>query len=419
MKKKSMIFKMICLALAIALGFSVMTAFAEEVTENEDVADEATVEVTTEVSEDAEEMTEAEEAEDVTEEEVEDVTEAEDATEAEDEELATDAEDEVEEEEVLDLFAATLRDGGVYVTPGEDNAAVFTHENIRYRVKAGQGNAIKLDGFESNPEIKTEPIIPTAKNILQANGEITTDSAHSGYFGLSVSAGDFVYRTGVTGNQVYVFSAWVKMPGGNTIGDDDRAYNVAVVNKEGVVERKYVVGWNEIGRDVEATGSWQQILFTFRAPENGLFVIDFNYKGRTPLAIDDIELYEAEVFYNPLEIRDITCKDANGDAYTYETKFTTSGTLTHTTTLYNSDEDDVFFTGVMVLYKNDIMIDMATIEDCALVLDETEVTFEIEIPEDDDLSQYKYMVYFVNDTAPTQYYGEMPEANNPYVVEGK
>lgn len=395
MKKKSTIFKMLCLALALALGFSVMTAFAEEVTEAEDVIDEVT-----------EEVSEAEE--------IEEVTEAE-------EEVEEETEEEVEEEEeVLDLFAATLRDGGVYVTPGDDNAAVFTYDNIRYRVEAGMGNAIKVDGFESNFPIEERPIIETAKNILRANGEITTEAAHSGYFGLSVSAGDFIYRTGVTGGQVYVFSAWVRMPAGNTISDDDRAFRVQVLNDKGDgYAKKYVVGWNEIGREIERNGGWQQILFTFKAPETGLFTIDFNYKGRTPLAIDDIELYEAEIFDNPLEITDVTCTDADGNAYSYSTGFTTSGTLTHTTTLYNSDEDDVFFTAVMVLYKNDIMIDFETVDECALVLDEAEVTFEIEIPEDEDLSQYKYMVYFVNEDTPTQYYGYMPSRENPYVVQGK
>ncbi len=405
MEKKSMIFKMLCLALAIALSFSVVTAFAEEVAENEEVVED----VTTEAPEDVEEVTETEEeAEDVTEEVV------------DEEENEEDVEEEVEEEEVLDLFAATLRDGGVYVTPGEDNAAVFTYDNLRYRVAAGTGNSIKLDGFESNPTIEKDPIIETAKNILKANGEVSTEAAHSGYFGLSVSSGDFIYRTGVTGGQIYVFSAWVKMPTGNTINEDDRAFKVLVLNTKGdAIVEDYVVGWNEIGREIDTTGSWQQILFTFRAPKTGLFAIDFNYKGRTPLAIDDIELYEAELFDNPLDITNISCKDAEGNEYNYSTGFTTSGTLTHTTTFYNSDEDDIFFTGVMVLYKNDIMIDFETIEDCALVLDETEVTFEIEIPEDEDLSQYKYMVYFINDTAPTQYYGSMPSKENPYVVQGK
>lgn len=396
MKKKSVIFKMLCLALAIALSFSVVTAFAEEAAETE-VADEI---VETEVSEEVTEEAAEEETEDVTEEET--------------------FEEVEEEEEVLDLFAATLRDGGVYVTPGEDNAAVFTYDNLRYRVEAGTGNSIRLDGFESNVDIESGSIIETAKNILRANGEVSTDAAHSGYFGLAVSPGEFIYRTGVTGDQVYVFSAWVRMPSGNTINDDDRAFNVLILNAKGdEVVKKYVVGWNEIGREVETTGSWQQILFTFRAPETGLFAIDFNYKGRTPLAIDDIELYEAELFDNPLDITAVECTDAEGNAYDYSTGFTTSGTLTHKTTFYNSDEDDVFFTGVMVLYKNDIMIDFETIDDCALVLDETEVTFEIEIPEDEDLSQYKYMVYFINDTAPTQFYGYMPSRENPYVVQGK
>ena len=65
------------------------------------------------------------------------------------------------------------------------------------------------------------------------------------------------------------------------------------------------------------------------------------------------------------------------------------------------------------------MIDFVTVEDCALVLDEAEVTLDIEIPEDEDLTQYKYMVYFISDTAPTQYYGAMPSLMNPYIVEGK
>lgn len=400
MKKKSMIFRLVCLALAFALCFSVTSAFAEEAVETEEVVAEEVIE----------EVTEAEETvEDVTEEAVEEEVE-EPATDVTEEEVEEEIE---EEEEVVDLFTATLRDGGVYVTPGEDNAAVFTHDGLRYKVEAGQGNSIKLDGFESNPNIDSEAI-ENAKNRLQANGEITTDAAHSGYFGLSVYPGDVVYRTGVTGNQVYVFSAWVKMPNGNTINDDDRAFTV--VGESG---DEYIVGWNEIGRDVAATGSWQQVLFTFKAPETGLFVIDFNYKNKTPMSLDDIELYEAEVFDNPLEIRDIACTDADGNAYDRTTGFTTSGTLTHTTTLYNSDEDDVYFTAVMVLYKNDIMVDFEAVQECALVLDEAEVTLEIEIPEDDDLTQYKYMVYFINDTAPTQYYGKMPWLNNPYIVEGK
>lgn len=399
MKKKSMIFKMICLAVAAALCFSVITAFAEDVLETEEAVNE---EVVAEESVETEEVTETEDA---TEEIIEDVT----------ENVEEEVEEEIEEEqEVLDLFAATLRDNGVYVTPGADNAAVFTYDNLRYRVAAGTGNAIKLDGFESNPTIESEPIAENAKNMLQANGEITTDAAHSGYFGLSVSSGDVVYRTAVTGNLIYVFSAWVKMPSSGSISDNDRAFKV--VSESG---NEYIVGWNEIGREVDATDSWQQILFTFRAPETGLFTIEFDYNGRETLALDDLELYEAEIFDNPLEITKTACTDADGNAYTYSTGFTTSGTLTHTTTLYNSDEDDVFFTGVMALYKNDIMIDFDAIEECALVLDETEVTFEIEIPEDEDLSQYKYMVYFISDTAPTQYYGEMPSRTNPYVVQGK
>lgn len=400
MKKKSMIFKMICLTLAIALCSSVVTVFAEE-------AEEVVEEVVTEITPDAEEVTEAEE-------EVE-VTEAEDATEeVTEEETATEVEEEIEEEEVLDLFAATLRDGGIYVTPGDDNAAVFTYDNLRYKVAAGQGNAIKLDGFESNPEIVSGPISATAKNRLQAKGEITTDAAHSGYFGLSVSAGDVVYRTAVTGGNIYVFSAWFKMPSGGSIADDDRAFKVVAENGD-----EYIVGWNELGREVDATGSWQQVIFTFKAPITGLFAIDFNYKGKKTLSMDDIELYEAEIFDNPLEITSVVCIDANGNEYDRASGFTTSGTLTHTTTLYNSDEDDVFFTAVGVLYKNDIMIDFVTAEECALVLDEAEVTLEIEIPEDEDLTQYKYMVYFINDTTPTQYYGQMPSLQNPYIVEGK
>ena len=117
-------------------------------------------------------------------------------------------------------------------------------------------------------------------------------------------------------------------------------------------------------------------------------------------------------------ITDIECKDAAGNEYNYSSGFTTSGTLTHKTVLYNEDEDDVFFNAIMVLYKNDIMIDFECIEECALVLDETEVTFEIEIPEDEDLSQYKYMVYFISDTAPTHFYGNVPSRTNPYVVKG-
>ncbi len=413
MKKSSMIFKMLCLALAVALCFSVITVFADDAAEtNEDV----TSEVVESAAEDVEDETILEEEEVLPEE---DVTAPEEDVTAPEEEVEAPVEDETAEEpeeevEVLDLYAAALRDGGVYITPSEYNAAVFDYNGVRYRVAPGEGNAIKLDGFESNFPIKSE-ISETAKNSLQANGEITTDAAHSGYFGLSVSHGDVIYRTGVTGDKIYVFSAWVKMPQSSGISNSDRAFKVT--SESG--DESYIVGWNEIGRDIKVNGSWQQILFTFKAPETGVFAIDFEYTGRSELYIDDVELYVAEVFDNPIDIKSVVCTDANGAEFTKETGFTTSGTLTHTTTLYNNDEDDVFFTAVMVLYKNDIMIDFEAKNECALVLDDTEVVFEIEIPEDEDLSQYKYMVFFINDIVPTQYYGEMPSRTNPFVVKGK
>lgn len=391
MKKSSMIFRLVCLAVCFALGLSAVSVFAEEVAVDEAIADaaEETVELVTETTE---ELTDEEIVED---------------------EVVEDEVVEEEEFEVVDLFTATLRDGGVYVTPGDYNAAVFTYDGIRYKVNAGEGNLIKLDGFESDVTIESE-ISDTAKNRLQANGEITVEAAHSGYFGLSAKSGKVVYRTAVTKDEVYVFSGWVKVMDNISVSDDTRAFKVVAESGN-----TYVVGYNEIGRAVDQTGTWQQILFTFKAPETGLFAMDFKLAGKGTLCMDDIELYTAEVFDNPLEIVSTVCEDANGNEYTYATGFTTSGTLKHTTVLYNEDEDDVFFNAIMVLYKNDIMVDFECIEECALVLDEAEVTFEIEIPDDGDVSEYSYMVYFISDTTPTQFYGYMPSRTNPYIVQGK
>lgn len=404
MKKSSMIFKMICLTVATILCLSVIPAFAE------DVADDVTAEEPVELVTD-EVVDETAEPEEV-------VTEAEDAEEPEEpSEVVTEEapEDEFieEEQEVLDLFTATLRDNGVYVTPGADNAAVFTYDSVRYRVSAGEGNAVKLDGFESNFPIESEPIAENAKNRLQANGEITTNSAHSGYFGLSVNAGDVVYRTAVTGGSVYVFSAWIKVPATGSINDDDRAFKVVAEDGD-----EYIVGWNEIGREVEVKDSWQQVLFTFKAPETGLFQIDFKYKGSEPLYMDDVELYEAEVFLNPLEITSVVCTDGEGNVFDPSEGFTTTGDIEHKVTLYNSDEDDVFFTAVMITYKNDRFEKAYFVQDYALVLDETEVVLKTSVDEGDNPADYKYMVYFINDTDHTQIYGRVPSRENPYIVSG-
>ncbi len=396
MNKGNMILKLMCLVISFALCLSVVPAVAEEALEGEQLVTESIENVTEAESEVTEEETFVEE-------------ESEAATDADEEETEVWE----EEEEILDLFAATMRDGGVYVTPTADNAAVFNYDGVRYKVAAGTVNSIRLDGFETNVEIEKEEMAPGVKNKMQANGEITPDAAHSGYFGLAIKAGDVVYRAAVTGDENYVFSAWVRMNGGS-VNDDGRAFRVV---SEGGDE--YIVGYNEIGRDVDATGMWQQILFTFKAPETGLFQMDFNYKGSKVMAMDDLELYEVTVFDNPLNIEETVCIDAEGNEYNNSTGFTTSGLLTHKTVLYNSDEDDVNYVAVMALYKNDILIDFDFINDCALVLDTTEVTFEIEIPEDEDLSQYKYMVYFISDTTPTQFYGAVPSRTNPYVVMGK
>lgn len=379
MNKGSMILKMMCIVLCFALCLVSLPVFAEETAALE-----------------AEEVTAAEE-----------IVAAEEATAEENEEV-----DEEEEPEVLDLYSAAFRDNGVYVTPGEDNDTVFKYDNLGYKVVKGTANIINVAGFEDDVTIWTTPISDKAKNTLQANAEVTTEAAHSGYFGLSVYPGDVVYRAPVTGKEVYVFSMWVKMPSRSSISDAGRAFSV--VSESG---SEYVVGYNEVGRDIDNTESWQQVLFTFKAPETGFFTIDFNYKGNT-MYIDDMELYEAEIFDNPLEITNIECKEPSGADYNYITKFSEPGKHYHTTTLYNSSEDDVYFVAVMVLYKNDIMIDFKYSEECALVLDETEVEFEIDIPEDEDLSQYKYMVYFISDSDATAYYGETQSRENPYVVQG-
>lgn len=428
MKKSSMIFKVICLAVCFALFIAVVPTFAEDVLEGEAVVetDEELVtesEVEEEVPAEDESLVEDDSVEEVPSDVENEEVSTEEPSEENEEEPSEDVSD-VIEEEVLDLFTATLRDGGIYVTPSMYNAAVFTHDGLRYKVAPATGNSIRLNGFESDVKIEEEELSAKDKNRLYANAEITTQAAHSGYFGLSVYPGDFVYRVGVTEGTTYVFSAWVKMPKNATFDDMGRAFTVTSETTGDVAGTEYIVGWNEIGRDIDLKNSWQQIIFTFKAPTSGLFAIDFEYSGDT-LFMDDIELYETEIFDNPLEIKKIVATDGSGEVFIDTTSeerlpgsFSTSGKITHTTTFYNSDEDDVYFTGVMALYKNDILIDIEIVEECALILDEADITFEIEIPEDDDLSQYKYLVYFVNADAPTQFYGKVPSRTNPYVVKG-
>ncbi len=391
MNKGSMMFKMMCAVLCLALCLVSLPVFAEEVPEADTAAEEN--------------VTVGEEA--PTDEEAADI----------DEDIAEDVEENVEEnideeEEILDLYSAAMRDNGVYVTPGEDNAAVFEYNSLRYKVPVESDNLIRLDGFESDPTINSE-ISSTSKYMLQANGSVTTEAKHSGYFGLSVDAGEVIYRSPVTEGQVYVFSAWITLPQRGMLNENGRAFTVA-----GESGSDYIVGYNEIGRDIDNTSTWQQVIFTFKAPETGLFTIDFEYKGNSPLYLDDLELYEAEVFDNPLEILSIESVDSTGESFDQSTGFSNAGTVTHTTVLYSSDEDDVYFIAIAALYKNDILVDFQYSEECALVLDETEVVFEIDIPEDEDLSQYKYMVYFISDTDPTAFYGGVPSRTNPYVVKG-
>ncbi len=387
MNKGSKIFRIICLAVCLVFCLASLPAFAEEADATQEVSAEETTGNETE-----ETATEA----------------VEDAT----DESAEDAEE--EEQEVLDLYAATLRDNGIYVTPSETNIAAFTYDGLRYKVEAGTGNGIRLEGFENDPSFTSDAISDTAKYVLQATGEVTVDAAHSGYFGLSVAAGTVVYRSPVESGSIYVFSAWIKMPASGSIADSGRAFTL--IGDSGT---EYVVGYNEIGRDVDITEGWQQVIFTFKAPEAGLFEMNFTYRGKTNMSMDDLELYEAELFWNPLEITDIEAVDSEGNAFDYRSGFSTSGTITHTTTFYNSDEDDVFYTAYIVLYKNDIMVDYKVVEgNMALVLDEDVCELTIDIPEDDDLSQYSYMVYFVSDSDMTLFYGDVPSRTNPYVVSG-
>lgn len=402
MKKSSMIFRIICMAVCFALCISVLPVMAEEAVVEEGTVVEETVDSVTDEA--AEEMTDVEEnVEESTDEVIEESS----------EEFEENFDEELEEEEVLTLFAATLRDGGIYVTPGEYNDTPFTLDNIRYRVRAGVGNSIKVDGFESGVDIESE-VDENAKYRLQANAEITTEAAHSGYFGLSVSTGQVIYRAPVSEGQTYVFSAWMKVPEMGSVSETGRAYYVTSDD----TGNSYIVGYNEIGRDVEWTGKWQQVIFTFTAPETGLFAIDFKYSGKEVLYLDDIELYEVEVFVNPLVIKSITSTDANGNSFTRDEGFSTRGVITHTTEFYNEDEDDVEFAAVWALYRNDIMIDFGYSLETALVLDTTEVTLEIEIPEEGKLSEYKYLVYFVSDSNPTHLYGKTPTRTNPYVAKG-
>lgn len=397
MNKGSMIFKIICLALSLVFCLASLPAFAEEA-----AGIDETVEAEVPVKEETVEEAEAQEPTAV---DVEEPTTV-DTDEPVEEETGT-----VEEPEILDLYAATLRDNGIYVTPTADNIAAFTYNGVRYKVNAGEANSIVVGGFEDDPEFDSADIEDNVADRLQAKGSVAVEAAHSGYFGLSVTGGKVVYRANVTAGSAYVFSEWVKMPENGSISDNGRAFKLKAESGS-----EYTVGYNEIGRDIDATGTWQQVIFTFRAPETGLFEMNFEYRGRNPLYLDDMEMYKVSVFNNPISIKSVEVTDAEGNAVDRKAGLTKSGQVTHKTTLYNSDEDDVYYTAVLALYKNDIMVD-CVIEtgNMVLVLDEAVNTLTVNIPEDEDLSQYKYMVYFINDADPTVYYGTIDE-NNPYIL---
>lgn len=316
-----------------------------------------------------------------------------------------------EEEGVAEIF---VDDQGTDIELG----TMFTYNDVLYKVnEENNPNIINNGNFESDSYLSSTDTGTETWIYLSGSAARTPDSARSGEAGLSVSGGTtLIYRVYLDSAKTYVYSAWYKLPEASDCNFDDSYRHI-------VCGGGINIGYNEIGRSISKTGGWQQVLIVFTPTGDVRFSNYLRYNGSQDLFVDDVAIYEVTEIDEVVTVLSSPepsyYDDTNEEFYPEEGYFEQRGSITHTTRLLNSGDSDESVIAIVAVFRNDQLAQLYSTGNTVIragVRRDLEITFEI--PQDGDIEEYRYEVFFINNLTSMQIIGS-PSALNPMVVVGR
>lgn len=292
-------------------------------------------------------------------------------------------------------FAAV--DDGVNVVPG----AVIKYGERYFRV-SGETNLVNGGGaFDAAPS-NMRPNDTTSGVQDTFMGGVVNHVGNEGHQapGCLMTTDLLVWRHRFDSDKMYVLSSWIKLDGGATLNDGQRAV-------AGTTDVVY--GGNHSVTAVGGTTEWQQdfCIFTGNGVER-FYYLQLN--GIGTLYFDDFYVYEveeieAELNLNSHKLEYVSDGETKAVSVDNGSPIPGTGTFYHVITYGNELPEEYLLTGVLALFKNDTLVKIYTVNtktgqgqftDSGPVPAVGTVDIGFEIPEGDDPADYGYIALVLN-----------------------
>ncbi len=317
----------------------------------------------------------------------------------------------LQEEAEAELMAAE----GQKIAPGR----VIEYNGLTYRIEANATNFVTAIGdgsFSAMPNPFSQDSGAADRTfIATAGGSINPNDGHDGLGCFEYDSGTLIWRCGAntfTSDKYYVYSAWFKFTGDANLDNGQRhiAGTSDVINDSPHV--------NEIGRDIEKTGDWQQDMCVFRGAgsENRFLYLPY-VGGKGSIRMDDFVIYEVtpipaividdNTVENPVTWEEYDEIPDVGVPYNQIINYTVNIT------------NPMVFNGVVAIFKDGKLWDIvqrqvdsrtAILYDGELTPAKGSVSVPFEIDEGEDVSRFSCLAYLCDPKDPFNIYGNASES---------
>lgn len=347
------------------------------------------------------------------------------------EEIPAEEETPAEEEEAVVMASAASENGGISLeadSTGQDISpeSIFVYNGSLYKV-TGKVNIVSAGGgFDTKPSILPSGTSSDTKDsfINSVDGAVEYDSTegHTDPGCLKWSNGVLIWRHAFETGKLYVYSVWYKFTGTADLYDSQR--QLAGAND--------VAGgthYNTLTND--GTETWQQDWCVFKGDSSEYKFLYAQLTGSGTIYIDDFYIYEVEEYTESLSV-DSHFLERQSDMQIFDVPsegIPSAGEYYHVINYTNVNVVEYPVTGVVALMKDGKLVkifasstrtvrgrlDGTTIKPASGTID---IWFEIpELGEGEDISQYSYIAYVVNEGNPFGILGS-PSEKNAAVVYG-
>lgn len=339
-------------------------------------------------------------------------------------------------DEVVELAAldgeveleAAVDEDGITLTPGR----IFVYNDRLFKVLDNAENIVKNGDFNNKVDILASGDTNIADTFLIPGESSTSDLAwadgvgRNGSGALVYTYGTFCWRHKFSSTKTYAMSIWYKLEG-STINfyGGQRGIAGAIDATTGLVHT------NEIGASRPITGGWQQDFVVFHGDDAIIRFLYAQIEGSGTVYVDDFYIYEVEEYAESIGIDSHYLENSadNSIVEVPNISIEQPGKYYHIINYTNYNIIEYPVTGVVAVMKDGALYKLfstntrtvrgylidGTVEEASGSID---IPFEIKLQPGEDISQYSYIAYMVNEGNPFSIIGK-PQDNNAVVVSSQ